>query len=131
MKRIFLTIIALLFCSGIAIAQDHFTYPARCLNVVDGDTIDLKINLGMGLSLTDRVRFLGFDAPETFRPKTEKERARGEKAKKFLKNLIENKDITIHVPAENYRGSFGRILVVPFYQDQNIIKLMKQKGFEK
>jgi len=125
-----LIFISILFWCSICYA-DFNTYSAKCVNVVDGDTVDLEINMGLGLTLTDRARFLGFDAPETYRPKTEVERVQGLAAKQFLKELIGGKTIKIQVPTEKYRGSFGRVLIIPFYQNQNIIETMKQRGFEK
>lgn len=41
-----------------------FTYQARCLNVVDGDTIDVEIDLGFRLSAVKRVRLARIDTPE-------------------------------------------------------------------
>jgi len=123
---------AILLTSALTYAFDGFMkYDALCTNVVDRDTIDLEIDMGLGMTLKDRARFLGFDAPETFRPKTEQEKMRGEAAKAFLKKLIENKEIIVTVPKDRYRGSFGRILIVPFHDNKNIILLMKEKGFEK
>jgi micrococcal nuclease len=41
-----------------------YTYAARCVRVVDGDTIDAVVDLGFHLSATLRFRFYGIDTPE-------------------------------------------------------------------
>ena len=41
-----------------------YTYPARCTNVIDGDTIDVTLDLGLHLTSTQRVRLLGVNCPE-------------------------------------------------------------------
>ncbi len=40
------------------------SYRARCIRVVDGDTVDLVVDLGFHCSLTGRFRLLGIDTPE-------------------------------------------------------------------
>ena len=42
-----------------------YTYNIELLRVVDGDTIDAKIDLGFDVSVKKRVRFLGVDTPES------------------------------------------------------------------
>lgn len=41
-----------------------YTYKATILNVVDGDTIDIEIDLGFDIRTVQRVRMLGLNAPE-------------------------------------------------------------------
>jgi micrococcal nuclease len=54
-----------------------YTYSAKVLNVVDGDTIDVRIDVGFGIWLDDRLRFKYIDAPELSTPA-------GRQAKEFL-----------------------------------------------
>ena len=41
-----------------------YTYPANILNVVDGDTVDVRIDVGFGIGLNDRLRLKWINAPE-------------------------------------------------------------------
>lgn len=41
-----------------------YTYAARCLRVIDGDTIDVVIDLGFHLTASLRLRLYGIDTPE-------------------------------------------------------------------
>lgn len=41
-----------------------FSYPARAIHVVDGDTIDVILDLGLRLTSTQRLRLLGVNTPE-------------------------------------------------------------------
>jgi len=73
----------------------NYTYKAQVLRVVDGDTIDARVDLGFNVDMNIRFRMIGYDAPETWRPKSEEERALGKKATKALENLISGKTIII------------------------------------
>ena len=41
-----------------------YTYQAKLLDVIDGDTVDLMIDLGFGVHVKERCRLYGIDAPE-------------------------------------------------------------------
>lgn len=43
-----------------------YTYPCKILNVVDGDTLDIELDLGFNIRMKERVRLLGVDTPEVF-----------------------------------------------------------------
>jgi micrococcal nuclease len=43
----------------------RWLYPARCINVVDGDTIDVELDVGFRSIRTERLRLLGVNCPET------------------------------------------------------------------
>ena len=43
-----------------------YTYNCKILNVVDGDTLDIELDLGFTIRIKERVRLLGIDAPEIF-----------------------------------------------------------------
>ena len=58
-----------------------FTYQAKLIEVIDGDTVDLLIDLGFGVHVKERCRLYGIDAPEM---PTES----GRNAKSRLESLI-------------------------------------------
>ena len=44
--------------------EDRYVYAARCVQVIDGDTLDLDIDLGFHVTIRQRVRLRGIDTPE-------------------------------------------------------------------
>ena len=88
-------------------------YDVEVIKVVDGDTVDVDIDLGFGVCLKDeRVRIMGIDTPES-RTRDKVEDLFGEAAKARLKALMKNggKLITTEDKSgEDMKGKFGRIL---------------------
>jgi micrococcal nuclease len=85
-------------------------YVKQVLNVVDGDTIDVVIDLGFDISFTSRVRLAGIDTPES-RTKDKVEKALGLESKKYLADRIKAaKNIVIRTEKINSSEKFGRIL---------------------
>lgn len=88
-------------------------YDVVLLKVVDGDTVDVDINLGFGVWLRDeRVRIMGIDTPES-RTSDKVEKLFGTAAKNRLKELLHDggKLITTEdKDGEDMKGKFGRIL---------------------
>ena len=65
-----------------------YTYNIKLDRVIDGDTIDAKIDLGFDVWVKKRVRFLGVNTPES-RTRDLEEKARGLAAKDRVKQLLE------------------------------------------
>ena len=88
-------------------------YDVVVINVVDGDTVDVDIDLGFGITMRDeRVRIMGIDTEES-RTSDKVEDLFGEKAKSRVKELMKDgaKLITTEDKAgEDMKGKFGRIL---------------------
>jgi micrococcal nuclease len=79
-------------------------------NVVDGDTIDVIIDLGFDISFTSRVRLAGIDTPES-RTKDLKEKALGLESKEYLKKKLKAaSNIVIRTEKVNSSEKYGRIL---------------------
>jgi micrococcal nuclease len=80
------------------------------LAVVDGDTIDVDIDLGFDISLTKRVRLAGIDTPES-RTTNKEEKVLGLEVKELLKKkLKEAKSIVIKTQLPDSTEKYGRIL---------------------
>lgn len=78
--------------------------------VVDGDTIDVDIDLGFDISLTKRVRLAGIDTPES-RTTNKEEKVLGLEVKELLKKkLKEAKTIVIKTQLPDSTEKYGRIL---------------------
>lgn len=82
----------------------------KVLEVVDGDTIDVEIDLGFDISFTSRVRLAGIDTPES-RTKDVTEKKLGLEAKEYLKHKLENAiNIVIQTEKPDSAEKYGRIL---------------------
>jgi micrococcal nuclease len=90
-----------------------YNYKAFVNRVVDGDTIDVIIDLGFGVLTKERIRLLGIDTPE-IRTKDLVEKAEGLKAKEFVENAILLEEVTI-VTYKDSKGKFGRYLAEVLY----------------
>jgi micrococcal nuclease len=78
--------------------------------VVDGDTIDVIIDLGFDIMFSSRVRLAGIDTPES-RTTDKFEKALGLESKEYLKkNLKDAKPIVIKTEKMNSSEKYGRIL---------------------
>jgi micrococcal nuclease len=70
--------------TGTAHPADPFVYRLKALvKVVDGDTVDLDLDLGFSITLRQRVRLNGIDTPE-IRSKDPAEKARGQESLAFV-----------------------------------------------
>jgi len=82
----------------------------KVANVVDGDTIDVDIDLGFDISFSSRVRLAGIDTPES-RTSDKAEKVLGLEAKEYLKSKIkEAKDVVIKTEKMDSSEKYGRIL---------------------
>jgi micrococcal nuclease len=79
-------------------------------NVVDGDTIDVVIDLGFDILFASRVRLAGIDTPES-RTTDKVEKALGIEAKEYLKKQLKDaKSVVIRTEKMNSSEKYGRIL---------------------
>ena len=91
--------------------------------IIDGDTIDVHIDLGFKITLSnERVRLLGINTPES-RTRNLEEKALGLAAKARLKELLPKKFIIKTFKDE--KGKFGRILGI-LYKDDDTVSINQQ-----
>ena len=90
-----------------------YEYRTKLIRVVDGDTVDVDIDLGFGVWLKkERVRIMGIDTPES-RTRDKVEKVFGKAASKRLKELLGPNPVLktqIARDGEDMKGKFGRIL---------------------
>ena len=111
-----------------------YEYKAKLVKIVDGDTVDVDIDLGFGVWLkNERVRIMGIDTPES-RTRDKVEKIFGLAAKDRVKELIEKDTILKTFAAkdgEDMKGKFGRILGELWrtsdFADQSINEYMCEK----
>jgi micrococcal nuclease len=82
----------------------------KVTNVVDGDTIDVEIDLGFSVSYAQRLRLAGIDTPES-RTTDKAEKVLGLEAKEYLKGKIKDaKDVIVKTEKPDSSEKYGRIL---------------------
>ena len=82
----------------------------KLINVIDGDTIDVDIDLGFDISLLRRVRMAGIDTPES-RTTDKAEKVLGLESKEYLKKIMkDSKSIVIKTELPDSSEKYGRIL---------------------
>jgi len=85
-------------------------YVKKVENVVDGDTIDVLIDLGFDILFASRVRLAGIDTPES-RTSDKAEKVLGLEAKEYLKKQLKDaKSVIIKTEKMDSSEKYGRIL---------------------
>ena len=96
------------------------------VKVVDGDTVDIIIDLGFSLSKKERVRLAGIDAPES-RTTDLEEKKMGLESKEFLARRL-NDCVNLKVTTEK-DGKYGRMLGWIYCGETNINEEMIYRGY--
>ena len=87
-----------------------YEYGCTVERVVDGDTIDVILDLGFDIRFKSRVRLYGIDTPES-RTRDKDEKVRGKMAGAFLKDAVNNgSKVVIETKLKDSRGKYGRVL---------------------
>ena len=96
-----------------------FEYKCNVVKIVDGDTVDVDIDLGFGVWLQkQRIRLYGIDTPES-RTSDDVEKKYGFAAKEYLTKWLEGGNVTIKTH-KDAKGKFGRILGELWVFDTNV-----------
>jgi len=106
--------------------RELYYYNATVDRVVDGDTIDVTIDLGFNVWIKERLRLYGLNTPET-RTKDLEEKERGLKAKKYVENQVNSNSGQIQVLSLG-RGKYGRVLAEIWVGKNNINELLISNG---
>jgi len=101
-----------------------FYYKVEILRIVDGDTVDVRIDLGFNVWHKCRLRLMGINAPES-RTRDLEEKSRGLAAKQWLIDRLEFKDVEMQ---SHGTGKYGRVLAELFVEGVNINQLMVKEG---
>ena len=104
-----------------------YEYNCTVTRVVDGDTIDVILDLGFSILHKCRVRLYGIDTPES-RTRDKDEKARGKLAAKYLKDSIKNgTKIILRSKLKDSKGKYGRVLGEIIVDNININQSMIEK----
>ena len=108
-----------------------WTYRAKVIKVIDGDTVDVDIDLGFGIwQKNERVRIMGIDTPES-RTRNKIEKKFGLAAKAKLKSLLGKTTVlktTINKKGVDMKGKFGLVLGDFLHNDKSVAKSMCETG---
>ena len=103
-----------------------FYYAVEVLRVVDGDTVDVRIDLGFNVWHKCRVRLMGINAPES-RTRDKAEKKRGLAAKAWLAELLDSAQTEIEMQSHGV-GKYGRVLGTLYINDVDVNKMMVKEG---
>tara|TARA_R110000751_G_scaffold89654_1_gene176454 strand:+ start:426 stop:791 length:366 start_codon:yes stop_codon:yes gene_type:complete len=91
-------------------AENLYQYKVSVTRIVDGDTVDVDVDLGFGVWLrNERIRLAGVDTPEK-RTRDPIEKKAGIKASEFTGKMLTGADEIILLSHEKGKGKYGRIL---------------------
>lgn len=108
-----------------------YEYRCKVVHIVDGDTVDVDIDLGFGVWMKkQRIRLYGIDTPES-RTRDLEEKKYGLAAKAYLTGMLDDEAGIILKTYKDKEGKFGRILGELWrttnYADQSINEYMIEK----
>ena len=104
-----------------------YEYKAIIRRVVDGDTVDITLDLGFDILYNNRIRLHGIDTPES-RTRDLEEKKLGLAAKDRVKELCPVGSTVTVKTTKDGRGKFGRILGEIFVGDVSVNKLLVEEG---
>jgi micrococcal nuclease len=108
-----------------------WTYRAKVVRVIDGDTVDVDVDLGFGIwQKNERVRIMGIDTPES-RTRDKIDKKFGLAAKAKLKSILGKDTVlktTINKKGVDMKGKFGRVLGDFLQNDKSVAKIMCETG---
>jgi len=108
-----------------------YEYRAKILKIVDGDTVDVDIDLGFSIVLSnERVRIMGIDTPES-RTSDRVEKVFGLASKHRLQELLGTTAILrtkVSKSGEDMKGKFGRVLGDFIVGDSTVTKILIEEG---
>ena len=106
-----------------------FIYNAELLNVVDGDTVDLKVDLGFDIFTQMRFRLFGVDTPE-IRTKDLEEKEWGLRAKEFvIQTFAENGNMCVVRTQKDAKEKYGRYLATIVFGDKSLNEMLVENKF--
>ena len=103
-----------------------YIYSAKCLKVVDGDTIDARVDLGFDTFKKIRIRLVGINAPES-RTRDLEEKERGLAAKARVKQLMSESKNHFVLHSQGV-GKFGICLGEIFLGESKLNDILINEG---
>jgi len=95
--------------------EQAYLYRGKIVKVVDGDTVDVELDLGFSIYSKQRFRLYAINAPEMRGEEIEA----GKASKEFLKGLIDGKEVLIRTYKDK-QGKYGRYLAYIYSRDDDV-----------
>lgn len=111
-----------------------YEYKAILDRVVDGDTLDLIIDMGFKMTTNQRIRLANINTPETYGQKHDSEEYKaGMRAKEFVINRLQENGNVGKINTSKLTGKYGRYIGVIWLADSetSLNDELVQKGFAK
>ena len=111
-----------------------YRYEASLIRVVDGDTLDVRIDLGFKMTTEQRVRLAEIDTPEIWRQKKDSvEYKKGMEARQFVVDRLAKHNNQFVIETTKDAGVYGRYLAKIFLPDtaQSLNDELVEKGLAK
>jgi len=111
-----------------------YNYSAKLDRVVDGDTIDLVIDIGFKMTTNQRIRLAYIDTPETFRQKHDSEEYKaGMVSKNFVVKRLEENQNELRIETLKDTGKYGRYIGIIWLADSetSLNEELVQEGLAK
>ena len=111
-----------------------YNYKAKLNRVVDGDTIDLIIDMGFKITTNQRIRLAFVDTPETFRRKHDSDEYKaGMASKNFVIKRFEENQNEMRIDTLKNTGKYGRFIGIIHLADSEttLNDELVEKGFAK
>lgn len=101
-----------------------YYYWAKVVDVYDGDTITVEIDLGFTSKRLEKLRLAGINAPEL----KKEEREAGLKSRDILRKWILDKKVVV-LTEKDKTGKYGRYIATVYYDGENINKKLVDQGY--
>jgi len=109
-----------------------YQYKATVERVVDGDTLDVVIDLGFKITTNQRIRLAGINTPETFTVKKgSEEYKKGVAARQYVEQRLADNNNQILIETDKYTGKFGRYIGTIYLEntEKTLNAELVEKGF--
>lgn len=100
----------------------NYCYRTTVVRVIDGDTMDVDLDVGFNTTMRKRLRFMGMNAWEI----KGEEKGKGLMAKMFLEQLIESADQVVVQTVMDAKGKYGRVLAYVWVLKDNAVLNVNQ-----
>ena len=108
--------------------MELYCYKATCIRVVDGDTVDLSVDLGFNIHMAHRFRLRGIDTPEIFGVSKESaEFERGQASKVRMQELLMGKDLELKTEKDR-TDKYGRYLTTIMVDGVDVGQTLLDEG---
>ncbi len=99
-----------------------FEYRCKLDRVVDGDTVDLRVDLGFNIHIKERFRLANIDAPES-RTRNREEKKKGLASTAFLEGLLDTISMKVKTD-KDAKGKYGRWIGTIYVSESEDPKLL-------